>query len=43
VNRFEGLLDEPRPAAPRSITDVQVEDVVGILLHKSSRPVWSHM
>src|SRR4029077_11160161 len=25
VNRLEGLLDEPRPGAPRSITDAQVE------------------
>lgn len=28
VNRMEGLLDEPRPGAPRSITDAQVEEVV---------------
>ena len=28
VSRLEGLLDEPRPGAPRSITDAQVEDVV---------------
>jgi transposase len=28
VNRLEGLLDEPRPGAPRSITDAQVEEVV---------------
>jgi transposase len=28
VNRLEGLLDEPRPGAPRSISDVQVEEVV---------------
>src|SRR5215472_10539874 len=28
VKRLEGLLDEPRPGAPRSITDKQVEDVV---------------
>lgn len=28
VERLEGLLDEPRPGAPRSITDTQVEDVV---------------
>jgi len=26
--RLEGLLDEPRPGAPRSITDTQVEQVV---------------
>ena len=28
VNRLEGLLDEPRPGAPRSISDKQVEAVV---------------
>src|ERR1700753_433116 len=28
VGRLERLLDEPRPGAPRSITDVQVEEVV---------------
>ena len=28
VNRLEGLLDEPRLGAPRSITDKQVEAVV---------------
>jgi transposase len=28
VSRLEGLLDEPRPGAPRSITDAQVEMVV---------------
>lgn len=28
VDRLEGLLDEPRPGAPRIITDAQVEDVV---------------
>src|ERR1700704_180977 len=28
VSRLEGLLDEPRPGAPRSIADKQVEAVV---------------
>jgi transposase len=28
VERLGGLLDEPRPGAPRSITDAQVEEVV---------------
>jgi transposase len=28
VNRLEGLLDEPRPGAPRSVTDAQVEEVI---------------
>jgi transposase len=28
VHRLQGLLDEPRPGAPRSITDAQVEDVI---------------
>jgi len=27
-HRLEGLADEPRPGAPRTVTDVQVEDVV---------------
>jgi transposase-like protein len=28
VGRLEGLLDEPRPGAPRAITDAQVEAAV---------------
>ncbi len=28
MNRLEGLLDEPRPGAPRSVTDKEVEAVV---------------
>lgn len=34
-NRLEGLLDEPRPGAPRSITDTQVE--------KSRSTKWSQL
>jgi len=34
--RLEGLLDEPRPGAPRSISDVQVKRVVTLTLE--SRP-----
>lgn len=28
VNRLEGLLDKPRPGAPRTVTDTQVEEVI---------------
>jgi hypothetical protein len=43
VNRLEGLVDEPRPGAPRSITDAQVEDVVTKTLESmpQNSPHWS--
>jgi transposase len=28
-DRLEGLVDEPRPGAPRTITDAHIEDVIG--------------
>jgi transposase len=37
VKRLEGLLDEPRPGAPRSITDKQVEEVVTKTLESMPR------
>jgi transposase len=40
-NRLEGLVDEPRPGAPRSITDAQVEDVIGRTL-ESKPPAATH-
>jgi transposase len=35
--RLEGLLDEPRPGAPRSIEDALVEQVVAKTLHETPR------
>jgi len=32
--RLEGLLDEPRPGAPRTISDVRVEQVIAKTLHE---------
>jgi Homeodomain-like domain len=32
VGRFDGLLDEPRPGAPRKVTDADVEQVVTVTL-----------
>ncbi len=37
ARRLEGLLDEPRPGAPRRITDAQVETVVRDTLERTPR------
>jgi transposase len=37
ASRLDGLLDEPRPGAPRSITDGQVEDVIVRTLETTPR------
>src|SRR5687767_4800987 len=41
--RLEGLLDEPRPGAPRTITDAVVERVVRLTLESTPRDAthWS--
>ena len=39
--RLEGLADEPRPGAPREITDAQVEDLITRTL-KSTPPQATH-
>jgi transposase len=36
-HRLAGLLDEPRPGAPRQITDVQIEDVIVRTLESTPR------
>jgi transposase len=43
VKRVDGLLDEPRPGAPRTITDAQVERVVTLTLEATPRDAthWS--
>ena len=43
VNRLDGLLDEPRPGAPRAISDQDVERVITMTLESSPRDAthWS--
>ena len=43
VKRVDGLLDEPRPGAPRTITDAAVERVVTWTLESTPRDAthWS--
>jgi len=43
VARLDGLLDEPRPGAPRRITDAAVEQVVTLTLEAKPRDAthWS--
>jgi transposase len=43
VNRLDGLLDEPRPGAPRAITDKDVERVITLTLESTPRDAthWS--
>ena len=43
VKRLDGLLDEPRPGAPRTITDTRVEQVVTLTLETTPRDAthWS--
>src|SRR5262249_20810033 len=41
--RVDGLLDEPRPGAPRTVTDARVEEVVRLTLESKPREAthWS--
>jgi transposase len=43
VNRLDGLLDEPRPGAPRAISDKDVERVITLTLESTPRDAthWS--
>jgi transposase len=43
ARRLDGLLDEPRPGAPRQVSDAQVEDVVTLTLETMPRDAthWS--
>src|SRR5215471_9628932 len=42
ANRVEGLTDEPRPGAPRKITDAQVEAMITKTLEESPSNKDSH-
>src|SRR4029453_3390419 len=37
AKRVDGLLDEPRPGAPRTVTDANVEEVVRLTLEPKPR------
>jgi transposase len=43
AKRLDGLLDEPRPGAPRTVRDTQVEQVVTLTLESKPRDAthWS--
>ena len=43
IARLDGLLDEPRPGAPRTISDAMVEQVIAKTLHEKPRAAthWS--
>lgn len=43
AQRVDGLLDEPRPGAPRTVSDAQVEQVVTLTLERTPREAthWS--
>jgi transposase len=43
TKRLDGLLDEPRPGAPRTVSDAQVEHVVTLTLERTPRDAthWS--
>jgi transposase len=43
AKRLDGLLDDPRPGAPRTVSDAQVEDVVTLTLETKPRDAthWS--